>query len=189
MIKAESDAELLRRGRADPDAFATFYRRHALAVYRSVLARVHDPIVATELTAETFAEAWLSARRFRDPGTGAAGPWLRGIAENLIRRLAHRTAVEDRARRRIGLRADSEPGLPFDEAEERMLADSLRPLLAEALGHLPEGQRRAVELRVVDQLPYKDVAQCLGCAPNVARMQVSRALRSLSIDLAEVLPP
>jgi RNA polymerase sigma factor (sigma-70 family) len=52
--------------------------------------------------------------------------------------------------------------------------------LAEALEALPEHEREALELRVVGELPYSDVAARLGLRPAAARLRVSRALRRLS---------
>ena len=51
------DSALLRRARGDAEAFGAFYRRHARAVYRSLLGACGDPDVALDLTAETFARA------------------------------------------------------------------------------------------------------------------------------------
>ncbi len=79
-----TDAELILAARRDPEAFAELYRRHVEALYRFFRARVpHD--AAGELTAETFAQAALSLRRFRDVAGGSAAPWLFGIARNLLR--------------------------------------------------------------------------------------------------------
>ena len=45
---------------------------------------------------------------------------------------------------------------------------------------LPEDQRRAVELRVVDEYGYADVAGTLGVSEQMARARVSRGLRALA---------
>ena len=44
-------------------------------------------------------------------------------------------------------------------------------------------KRRALELRVVQQLDYDEVAGALGCSQNAARLRVSRALRALGLKL------
>jgi len=59
----------------------------------------------------------------------------------------------------------------------------MAPALADAVEGLPREQRRALELRVLDQLPYEEVAGRLGCSENAARLRVSRALRSLTLRL------
>ena len=85
--------------------------------------------------------------------------------------------METRARRRLGLPSDlaSEDG--YAVVEDRL---SPRVALAGALEALPEHEREALELRVVDELPYSDVASRLGVRPAAARLRVSRALRRLS---------
>jgi DNA-directed RNA polymerase specialized sigma24 family protein len=80
-----TDAELIKAARSDPEAFGELYRRHATAVNRWFRGRTDDR-VAEDLTAETFAQAVLSLRRFRDEADGSAAPWLFGIAKNLLRR-------------------------------------------------------------------------------------------------------
>ena len=51
--------------------------------------------------------------------------------------------------------------------------------LDEALADLPEGQREAIRLRVVDDLAYEQVAASLGTTPEAARVRVHRGLASL----------
>ena len=181
-----TDAELIRAARRDADAFGELYRRHAAAMHAWFVRRA-DPRTAEDLTAETFAQAALSLRRFRDEADGSAAPWLFGIARNLLARQHERQGVETRARRRLGMpiRSDDE-GL--DAAEERDRAARLAGPLHEALGELPPGQRAALELRVVDELPYGQVAAALGCSEPAARLRVMRALNSLTRFLKEVRP-
>jgi RNA polymerase sigma-70 factor, ECF subfamily len=170
-----TDAELVRAAERDAGAFGELYRRHVAAVYAWFRSRI--AWAASDLTAETFAQAWLSRRTFRDEAKGSALPWLLGIARNVARESARRNAVETRARRRLGLPIDlaSEDG--YDEVEERL---SPRQALARGLETLPEHEREALELRVVEELSYEQVADELGVRPAAARLRVSRALRRLS---------
>ena len=61
-----SDAALMRAARNDPAAFRELYERYAARIYAFNLARTADADAAFDLTAETFAQAWLVRRRFRD---------------------------------------------------------------------------------------------------------------------------
>lgn len=72
--------------------------------------------------------------------------------------------------------------------EARMTADAYESPLDQALAELPTSQRDALELRVVEELPYRDVASQLGCSESAARLYVSRALRSLRTRLQGVRP-
>jgi len=170
-----TDAELIQTAESEPSAFGELYRRHVSTVHGWFRRRLEW--AAADLTAETFAQAWLSRRSFRDEAEGSALPWLFGIARNVARESARRNEVETRARRRLGLLTElaSEDG--YAAVEERL---SPRAALAEALETLSDHERQAVELRVVDELPYPDVAERLGVQPAAARLRVSRALRRLS---------
>src|SRR3954470_6110462 len=94
---AQTDAELLRV--SEPSAFGELYERHVDTVYRWLARRGEQ--VAADLTAETFAQAWLSRRRFRDRRDGSAVPWLLGIARNLWRESLRKDRVEAGARERL----------------------------------------------------------------------------------------
>jgi RNA polymerase sigma factor (sigma-70 family) len=174
----KTDAQLIAEARISGDAFAELYRRHVRAIAVWLRARAPER-VASELTAETFAQAALALRRFRDEAGGSAGPWLHGIARNLLRSYHERERVESRARERLGMPVRAYE-LGLEDAEERADAGRLAPALGAALDSLPSGQRRAVELRVVDELDYCDVAASLGCSEVAARLRVMRGLASLS---------
>jgi RNA polymerase sigma-70 factor (ECF subfamily) len=182
----QTDAQLIRAARRDADAFGELYRRHAPAIHAWFRRRT-DARFAEDLTAETFAQAALSLRRFRDDAGGSAAPWLFGIARNLLARQHERRRVETRARRKLGMPVrDEDPA--FDEADERASAHRLAAPLGAALASLPAGQREALELRVVEELPYRDVASTLGCSEPAARLRVMRALESLTRMLKEARP-
>jgi DNA-directed RNA polymerase specialized sigma24 family protein len=75
-----------------------------------------------------------------------------------------------------------------EELERMAELEALRPVLAQALGSLPQKRRRAVELRIVAGLPYEQVAARLGCSEQAARASVSRGLRSLAKRIDQAQP-
>jgi RNA polymerase sigma factor (sigma-70 family) len=170
-----TDAELLRASARDPEAFAELYRRHAVAVYSWLHRR--QPQIASDLTAETFARAWLHRRRFRDRRGGTALPWLLGIAANLLSDAIRRERVETRARERLGLPTEQTVESDADAIVARLSPDAS---IERELASLPAPQREALELRVVQELTYDEVADRLSIRNAAARLRVSRALRHLS---------
>ena len=177
-----TDAELLGAARNDPQAFREFYDRYALWVRVWFVRQTGSESAALDLTAETFAQAWNSLKRFRDMADGSGAPWLFGIARNLLRQYHKHNRIETAARQRLGLPAASE-GDEYEAVDERVAARSLAPALAAAVRLLPPDQRAALELRVVQQLDYDEVAGRLGISQNAARLRVSRALRALTVEL------
>jgi RNA polymerase sigma factor (sigma-70 family) len=178
---ARTDSELLRAARTDPAAFGELYQRHAPAVFRWLERRARH--VAADLTAETFAQAWFSRRRFRDRRGGSALPWLLGIAQNVLNESVRRDRVETKARRRLGLPLEVTAD-DFDGVDDRL---SRTGALAAAVEALPDHERAALQLRVGEDLAYDEVARRLTIRPAAARLRVSRALRRLSVLAKEEL--
>ena len=159
------------------------FRRHAPAIERFLVAETLDAAAAAELTAETFAAGLCGARAFRGGTDAEAVAWLYGIARNLARSWRRRGRVEQAARMRLGMPL-RDPADDVAETDERVAAGLLAPAIARAVQALPQEQRQAVELRVVDQLPYAEVARRLACTEATARQRVLRALRTLRGELS-----
>lgn len=174
-LSHRDDATLLRKAGTDAAAFGELYERHAAAVYSWLRPRMGW--AASDLTAETFAQAWLSRRRFRDERGGSALPWLLGIAGHVLASSVRRDRVETGARERLGLPVALAADDEYAAVEERL---SPRATLANAMELLPPHERDALELRVVEELSYEQVAERLAIRPTAARLRVSRALRRLS---------
>jgi len=175
-----SDASLLAASRHDPDAFRELYERYAEAVHGYFVRRTGSRATALDLTAETFAQAWFVRARFRDETNGSAAPWVYGIARNVLLMSVRRGALERRATDRLGLqeRIDRPQGVE-DPVPECSWADGADELL----DSLPEHEREAVRLRVLEDLEYSDIARELGTTPAAARVRVHRGLKALKRHL------
>lgn len=175
-----SDAELLARCGAEPEAFGAFYRRHVDWVLRVSARRTGSPEHAADLTAEVFAAALLGARRYR-PALGAPNNWLYGILLHKLAGFERRGAVERRARRRLHL---GTPPLAVDEFAALVAAHGHDgPDVVALLERLPDDQRRAVRRRVVDERTYAELAQELRISEAGARKRVSRGLAAMRAEL------
>lgn len=179
-----SDADLIAAAREDAGAFRELYERYALRVHVYHRRRTRSDDAAHDLTAETFAQAWLSRARFRDEAGGSAGPWLFAIARHLLLASVRRGQLERVACERLGLseRLHLEPAAA--EPTVAWLQD-LDECLDDALAELPASQREAIRLRVVDDLAYEQVAEALDTTPQAARVRVHRGLGALRIKLAD----
>ncbi len=170
-----SDAELLRAAGRDPDAFRDFYERYSEEILGYFRRRKADPDTALELTAETFSRAWVTRKRFEDRYEGSAAPWLFGIARNVLLMSIRRGAVERRTAARLGVLERLDLDGSSDAAPEPEWADGADELL----DSLSLPQREALLLRIVDELPYDEVADALGTTRSAARVRVHRALTAL----------
>ena len=170
----KSDAKLLAASRNDPTAFRALYDRYAEAIHSYLRRRTRDEEAARDLTAETFAQAWLARARFRDEANGSAAPWLYGIARNVLSASVRQQRLERAACERLGIFERLDRPDSTATPEENWLDD-----LDDILETLPPGQREALRLRFADDLDYQAVAGAMNTTPLAARIRVSRGLSSL----------
>jgi RNA polymerase sigma-70 factor (ECF subfamily) len=94
-----------------------------------------------------------------------------------------RGQVENRARRRLGLREVIEYD---DEALHRIESTASQTgWVTELLERLPNDQREAVRARILDERPYGEIAGELQTSELVVRKRVSRGLAGLRKSLEE----
>ena len=159
-----SDAELLRRSPKDADAFAAFYRRYGSAVYRMFRSRVSEQD-ALDLTAETFAQALGSCGRFRGDHADSGRAWVFGISENLWRRYQRTRVIERAACERLGIRfGESRHTQIDDDTDARLDASAGGIGMRQRIATLPEDQRAVVELRIVEEAAFPEIARVLAVA-------------------------
>jgi RNA polymerase sigma-70 factor (ECF subfamily) len=136
--------------------------------------RVHDPEVAADLTAETFAGALAARHRFRRGEVPAAG-WLFGIAQHKLADFYRRGSADDRMCRRLGL------ALPrmLDEEDRAMIELLAQDSALALVESLPDDQRDAVRAHVFDDMPYGEIAAAAHTTEATVRKRVSRGLSHL----------
>ncbi len=164
------------------ERFEALYRSSRDDVYAYVATLLREPAAAEDVTALAFERAYRRRRSF-DRARGDERAWLFGIARNLLRQYHKHNRIESQARERLGMPTAWAECEEYEAVDDRMVATSLAPLLRVAVRALPAEQQRALELRVVQQLDYEEVAGALGCTQNAARLRVSRALRALGLKL------
>ena len=156
------------------------YAAHGEALLLFLARRTADAEVALDLWAETFAHAAGGLSGFRGGGEAEAAGWLYGIARRRLALYYRRGHAERRALERLKLERPSADAGLLAEIERRAGLSALRAELAPALAQLSPAVRGAVHLRIVDELPYREVAQRLGISERAARARVSRGLSALA---------
>ena len=164
----------------DADAFAALYDREAQTVLVFIARRTLDPELALDLTAETFAQAFRSRRAFRGTTEMEERAYLFTIARRQIARYHRRGRIERRALEALGAELPVAHEDDLREIEEAAGLRDLRTTLGDELARLSADQREALQLRVVEERPYPEVASALGVSEQTARARVSRGLRALA---------
>src|SRR4051794_13352501 len=175
----------IARARDDADAFAQFYSGYVDRVVVYFTRRVLNAEVAFELAAETFALAFERREQFRGRTGEEEQGWLFAIAHSQLTRYWRRGSVERAALERLAVDVPALNDAEIDRVEQLAGLRDLAPAINDALHDLPVDQRRAIELRVVEELDYPDVAAALEVTEQVARARVSRGLRAMSRTFVE----
>lgn len=174
VAEAVGDEELVRRAQEhldDPAAFAALYRRHLPRVYRYLLARLGDPHLAQDATAQTFLAALEGIGKYR--GSGEFRAWLLMIARN-------KAMDSFRARRAtVPLEAviempSSAPSPEQVVTTRLQLADVLR-----AMRTLSPDRAEALALRIFGGMSVAEVGAVMEKQDAAVKMLVYRALRDL----------
>ncbi|SCE82433.1 RNA polymerase sigma-70 factor, ECF subfamily [Micromonospora chokoriensis] len=149
------------------ELYGSCFRRLVVQLY----AMTGDLNEAQEAVQEAFTRALVKPGRF----TGLDNPeaWLRRVAVNVARSRHRRRRVLTGLLRRIG-----PPPAVADRAPEHLA------LLA-ALRGLPEGQRHALALHYLVDLPIGEVAATLGVSPGTVKSRLSRGRQALAALLTD----
>lgn len=170
----ETDAELMRRSREEPRAFAAVFDRHFVTIH-GYLARRVGPDVADDLAGEVFRIAFERRRAF-DMSHDSSRPWLYGIATNLLHAQRRHEERRLRALQRLAARVGAEPGGDvFSASDERADADAEAHRVGPALAQLARGERDALLLFAVEGLTYREVAAALEVPLGTVRSRINRA--------------
>ena len=166
-----------------PAAFVAFYEHHALGVTIFFARRTFDVEAARDLAAETFAQAYEGRSRFRGRSDEEAAAWLYGIARHQLSRYVRRGVAGRNAVQRLGIQLPVVSGDDTERLVEMAGLAEMREHVREAFATLTPDQRAALQLRVIDDHPYPEIASRLGVSEPTARARVSRALRALALAM------
>lgn len=145
------------------------YRRYADEVYRFACWLSGDPVEAEDVVSDTFLQAWTSTERLE---VSTVKAYLFTIARRVFLKRQRRSKRYAQLDTDL---LDRAPG-PDYRAEQ---ADELRSAL-KALQELPEMERAALLLRAQHDLPYEEIARCLGISLSAAKVKVHRARTKLA---------
>jgi len=178
---ADEVAELVTRAQGgERTAFETLVRRHQRAVFYLCLRYVADSDDAKDLTQKTFVRAMSSLGELRTPATFRT--WLLRVAVNLaLNHLRdHSRFVRERGTEDDEPREDPDVGPSEMPAHHAALESAERAAaLKELVGTLPTKQRLTLELRIYDDLPFKDIAEILEISEGAAKVNFHYAVRRL----------
>ena len=167
-----NDADLLREFRkGNKEVFSELVSRYSEPLTMMILRMVRDPEEAKDISQTAFLRAYEGLHKFMM--VSSIKTWLYTIALNAMRdhlRKRKVTLVPDMLDQLV------DPAEPPEESLDR--AWNLERI-RNAMETLPEKQRLTVQLRIYEEMDYKEIAKVLGGTEGGARGNFFQAVRAL----------
>ena len=144
--------------------FHSVFERHSQDVYRFALYLSGDPVLADDVTSETFIRVWSSPEPVR---LATVKAYLLTIARNLC-------LMERRRSLRRQSLDETVPDTGRSALRQVEVKDELDRVLR-ALQQFPETDRAALLMRAEEGLPYEEIAVALGLPVATVKVKVHRA--------------
>ena len=180
------DELLIRRAqRGDADAFEQLLLEHQKNVYNLCYRMAGNPDDAMDLSQETFLRAWRCLDQYQF--ASAFSTWLYRLCSNIcidfLRRRRRQQTVpltfEDAdGEEQTYAVPDAQP-LPEEQVELKLTRETLAAAMAQLL---PE-HRAVLQLRVVNEMSYEQIADVLDIQIGTVKSRLSRARNQLKKNL------
>jgi RNA polymerase sigma-70 factor (ECF subfamily) len=183
---------MLRYQKGDVRAFELLLTRHRKPIFNFVLRYVGNPSQAEDLLQEVFLRLIKGADNYQKQAKFTT--WLYTIARNLCvdaaRRGKHRRAYS------LDVPMDLDAGkdggtlmdvVPDKEAgtDRKVISKELHGRLHTAIGKLSEDQREVFLMREFLDMPFREIADVVGCPENTVKSRMRYALEKLREELEE----
>lgn len=180
------DELLIRRAqRGDADAFEQLLLEHQKNVYNLCYRMAGNPDDAMDLSQETFLRAWRCLDQYQF--ASAFSTWLYRLCSNIcidfLRKRRRQQTVpltfEDAdGEEQTYAVPDAQP-LPEEQVELKLTRETLAAAMAQLL---PE-HRAVLQLRVVNEMSYEQIADVLDIQIGTVKSRLSRARNQLKKSL------
>lgn len=178
-MAASRSNPVLTRMPLEPEELTGLYERYARTLLVFFQRRVDDPEAAVDLLADTFTIALERRGQYRGSSDEELSGWLWSIARSTLREHERRGEAARRGARRLGRERRALTDREIERIEELAASEDLRAATARSLDQLPEEQREAVRMRILEGMSYAEIANRLDLTESGTRTRVTRAMQTL----------
>ncbi len=173
------DVLVARAQRGERAALGELVARHQRALFALCMRYVRDTDEAADLVQRAFVRAMTKLGELRE--AGAFRSWILRIGAHLalnhLRDNARFVSDGDQAEQ-----GDAQPGAPVPPLE-RLESAEQAAALRDAVRTLPTKQRMTLELRIYEDLSFREIAAALEISEGAAKVNFHYAVRKLRAAL------
>jgi RNA polymerase sigma-70 factor (ECF subfamily) len=165
-----NEEEVIRKAQADPEDFRGLYEKYFRTIFLFIMHRVGSKEITADLTSQVFLKALTNISRYQFKGLPFSA-WLFRIAINECNDLFRRNK-----RVRIVVLEDHMADSLYDVMFDHDAKDELKKKLPLVFERLKPDELQLIELRFLENRPFKEVANILGMTENNAKVKTYRVL-------------
>ncbi|MBE99787.1 sigma-70 family RNA polymerase sigma factor [Flavobacterium coralii] len=163
----------------DENALASLINRHQSKIYGFIYSKVTDRDIADDIFQDTFIKVIKTLKSNSYNEEGKFLPWVMRISHNLIvdhfRRNKKMPMFRETEEFSIfSIMSDNSPNI-----EIRIITDQVENDVQRLIEELPEDQKQVLQMRIYQDMSFKEIADVTGVSINTALGRMRYALMNL----------
>ncbi|MGQ2984057.1 RNA polymerase sigma factor [Flavobacterium sp.] len=163
----------------DENALAILINRHQSKIYGFIYSKVSDRDISDDIFQDTFIKVIKTLRSNSYNEEGKFLPWVMRISHNLIvdhfRRNKKMPMYRETEEFSIfSIMTDNSPNI-----ENRIITEQVESDLQRLIEELPDDQKEVLQMRIYQDLSFKEIADLTGVSINTALGRMRYALMNL----------
>ncbi len=164
----------------DEKAFEVLLMRHKDKIYRFILLKVKDQLLAEDIFQETFIKVIRTVKLGSYNEDGKFLPWVMRIAHNLVidhfRKANKVRMISESSSKNEEFNIFSTLALEELNIQDQITFDELKTQMVSLIDHLPDTQRDILKQRIFQDLSFKEIADMEDISINTALGRMRYAL-------------
>jgi len=163
----------------DENSLSILIKRHQSKIYGFIYSKVTDRDIADDIFQDTFIKVIKTLKSNSYNEEGKFLPWVMRISHNLIvdhfRRNKKMPMYRETEEFSIfSIMTDNSPNI-----ENRIITEQVESDLQRIIGELPDDQKEVLQMRIYQDLSFKEIADLTGVSINTALGRMRYALMNL----------
>lgn len=163
----------------DENALAILIKRHQSKLYGFIYSKVTDRDIADDIFQDTFIKVIRTLKSNSYNEEGKFLPWVMRISHNLI-------VDHFRKNKKMPMYRETEEFSIFSimtdnspNVENRIITEQVESDLQRLIAELPDDQKEVLQMRIYQDLSFKEIADLTGVSINTALGRMRYALMNL----------
>lgn len=183
LMTAQTDIQLFENIRnGDVRAYETVFRKYYQALVNYAFSMLKDKEESEEIVQHVFVNVWHKRGEITIQ-TSLQAYLYRAVNNQCLNKIRH-LKVRENHKNEVAYSSETY----YEHTAEELISKELKNKIHASLEKLPERCREVFELSRFEGMSYAEIADTLGVSVKAVEKQMSKALKTMRLELAEYLP-